>query len=990
VSVTSEADRKAGSVDVHAEDGSVAIGGNVQNSTIIVGLGADATGKLIEDARHPTLRLTRFEARTARAQRDNSDASLLSAYRTDVVPLLGREADMDSLLRWAECERDISIRVLTGGAGRGKTRLAMEFARKLGAKGWLAGFATDSELDRFRKQSNAADWGWKAPTLVVIDYAASRADQLHDWIEELVDAKSGFPLRLLLLERQAHRDIGWLATVVGSGATDRSLASRSLLDPSEPEVLPEIDDTAMRRDIFAALLASRRKDLSVPSPAADPEFDRLLRDEKWTGDPLFLMMAGLVAASSGVNASLTLSRADLATTIAQRELDRIGEIAASAGVDANDRCPGFSARHMAVLTTLAQGLTLDHARKLIAAELSALGESAGINSIVDALCDALPLRGDRLGIAPILPDIIGEAAILFWLGNGGVLPRRGIEALPAIQRTAAIDRQVSATLVRIAQDYAASGRNEPVRWLAALAEGTADLGALMQIADQLPDQTLALRELAVSLTQQIVDELKAITGTQIDADLQHTPLPEEQIIIIRLLGTSLNNLGSRLSDLGRREDALDAMQEAVDIYGRLAESRPDAFLPDLAMSLNNLGNRLSELGRHENALNATQEAVDIYGRLAESRPDAFLLALAMSLNNLGNRLSELGRREDALDATQEAVDIYRRLAQSRPDAFLRDLATSLNNLGSMLSDLGRREDALDATQEAVDIRRRLAQSRPDAFLPDLAMSLNNLGSMLSYLGRREDALDATQEAVDIRRRLAQSRPDAFLPALAMSLNNLGNMLSDLGRREDALDATQQAVDIYRRLAQSRADAFLPDLALSLNNLGSMLSDLGRREDALDATQEAVDIRRRLAQSRPDAFLPDLAASLNNLGNMLSYLGRREDALDATQEAVDINRRLAQSRPDAFLPALARSLGANAVALAALDRNQEAAAAVTDALRSLLPYLERYPGAFEGLARAIVADIQRYSETAGLVPDQVLLERTAVLLASEARSEIRRE
>jgi hypothetical protein len=60
--------------------------------------------------------------------------------------------------------------------------------------------------------------------------------------------------------------------------------------------------------------------------------------------------------------------------------------------------------------------------------------------------------------------------------------------------------------------------------------------------------------------------------------------------------------------------------------------------------------------------------------------------------------------------------------------------------------------------------------------------------------------------------------------------------------------------------------------------------------------------------------------------------------------------------------------------------------VTDALRSLLPYLERYPEAFEGLARAIVADIQRYSEAAGLVPDQVLLERTAVLLASESRSE----
>ena len=50
---------------------------------------------------------------------------------------------------------------------------------------------------------------------------------------------------------------------------------------------------------------------------------------------------------------------------------------------------------------------------------------------------------------------------------------------------------------------------------------------------------------------------------------------------------SLNNQSSRLADLGRREEALAAIEEAVTIYRALAEARPDAFLPDLAMSLNN-------------------------------------------------------------------------------------------------------------------------------------------------------------------------------------------------------------------------------------------------------------------------------------------------------------------------------------------------------------------------------------------------------------------
>ena len=41
-----------------------------------------------------------------------------------------------------------------------------------------------------------------------------------------------------------------------------------------------------------------------------------------------------------------------------------------------------------------------------------------------------------------------------------------------------------------------------------------------------------------------------------------------------------------------------------DIYRRLAEARPDAFLPNLAGSLNNLGGDLSRIGRREEAFAA--------------------------------------------------------------------------------------------------------------------------------------------------------------------------------------------------------------------------------------------------------------------------------------------------------------------------------------------------------------------------------------------------
>jgi hypothetical protein len=54
---------------------------------------------------------------------------------------------------------------------------------------------------------------------------------------------------------------------------------------------------------------------------------------------------------------------------------------------------------------------------------------------------------------------------------------------------------------------------------------------------------------------------------------------------------------ARLFQLSRREKALEASQEAVDIYRRLAQNQPDAFLSDLAVSLNNLGIRLISIER---------------------------------------------------------------------------------------------------------------------------------------------------------------------------------------------------------------------------------------------------------------------------------------------------------------------------------------------------------------------------------------------------------
>jgi hypothetical protein len=74
-------------------------------------------------------------------------------------------------------------------------------------------------------------------------------------------------------------------------------------------------------------------------------------------------------------------------------------------------------------------------------------------------------------------------------------------------------------------------------------------------------------------------------------------------------------------------------------------------------------------------------------RLAETRPDAFRPDLAAALNNLSGRLADLGRRQEALTAVNQAAGIYRQLAEAHPDTFLPDLATALANQSNCLADI---------------------------------------------------------------------------------------------------------------------------------------------------------------------------------------------------------------------------------------------------------------------------------------------------------------
>jgi tetratricopeptide (TPR) repeat protein len=808
-----------------------------------------------------------------------------------VVPFTGRAAELADLEGWCLDELAGLVRLVTGGGGTGKTRLALELCRRMAGRGWQC-VQVDEGTEGEVVQLERLAAGPGARLLLVVDYAEARPR-----LEELLKAglRDEGRARVLLLAR--HAGDWWQRLGAGSGAVRDAVAEADRrLMPLAGDLGPQLTaQEVVRRAVpfFAARLG-------VPVP------DAVLVTEPTEGEPLVL---------------------DL-------------HAAALVAVLESQQTPAGTGRHVdtgTVLETL-----LGHEAHYWRGRAEAAGLLGGLGALSMAQLSQVAAAGCLLGagtageLSRRLPQVAVTEAVALWLRElyppdrdgalGGLRPDRLAELLvarelaasPALAEaclTGLTGEQARRALILLAR---ASGDHPAAQALlelsvARFSDVAAELAAprevLIAVADTIPYPSLALAPAHAALAARIADTYP------------HGTAGRAQWLAAQ---------AALLAGLGRPEEALAPGEEAVTIYRHLAAADPGAFLPDFPLALNNQAGLLAELGRLEEALAASEEAVAIRHDQAAASPDVFLPDLAMALTNQSLHLSALGRPEEALAASEEAVTAYRDFAASHPDAFLPDLANALTNQSGRLAGLGRLEEALSVIEEAAAIWHDQAAANPDAFLPDFANTLVNLSGCLAELGRLVEALSVIEEAVTIYRDLAATRPDAFLPRLAMALYSQSVCLMDLGRPATALAVIDQTVAINRDLAAARPDASLPDLANALNYEALLLASVGRLEEAAAEIGEAVTVYRRLAAAHPDAFLPELAMALFSQSGCLTELERPEEALTAIEQGVAINRDLAAAGAREFVGRLASSLELEAVILSALGREGSAKQAEEEA------------------------------------------------------------
>ncbi|MFE7506731.1 tetratricopeptide repeat protein [Promicromonospora sp. NPDC057488] len=851
---------------------------------LAVGLIAEHTLGLVLERR--TRRQVLAKAvETLRTRAPAGLAALLSPHHEEqIVPFIGREALLTSLLDWCTDSKQNSepFRLITGPGGVGKTRLADEVQRRLQVLDprWECLFLTAEQGREANAVEELRDHVRERPVLVVVDYAENR-----NGLRELLTQALGDQgvIRVLLLARTAGNWWDVLTAVPGNLGAALS-AGYGGVD------LPHIDAAPQTILDTAADAYARRFGIAAPEVRLSGDGD----------EPRILDLTA--AALIGVLTSRERRDPPRITLLPQVEhvtlelvFDEVLRHEANTYWTATATEAGIADRlTVAMRHVLVAAVALLGAKDepttvaLVRRVLDTFTEEVQPDPVATArwLRKTYP-SADESGrwVEPLTPDRLAEHLIVRSLTENRYASRRTIALLENL-RTAQVV-QAMTVLSRAATDPARSNdQQQAVRSLADhLAERLVDSpgvhGAALRVV---PSPSVRMAPTAEFLARRHIELLEAAGK---DAEQ---------------LAASLSGLAIFLTDLGRLSDALPPAQRAVTVYERLAKSDPERFEPDLAGSLSYLSRRLWEVGRAQESLPVAARAVAIHERLAETAPERFQAGLAESLSNLGINLTRLKRPLDALPHNKRAVRIYEALAVSNPDQYVFVLGRAMHNLSLCYWSLQRPDEAAPVLERAVQLRERLVQLNPDRFEPGQGKSLSNLCLQLAALGRTKEALLYGQHALRIFERLSSSNPARFEPDLARTLHNLSVCFWQLRRPGESLAAIERAVEIRNREVESNPpepERSMMFLATALSKLGFLLAERGQPIAAMQHAHRAVRIHQRLTKSSPNQHEPDLIGDLWELGTRFNRFGQPEDRLLLIQWALQVYERLARTDPKRY-------------------------------------------------------------------------------------------
>ncbi|MEV4107561.1 hypothetical protein [Nonomuraea sp. NPDC049695] len=588
---------------------------------------------------------------------DCPDWALLLA-RHAMVPFLGRDEELAHLRAWAAEPAALSIAILTGRSGTGKTRLASELCVELAAAGWDTGFLS---LDSLVGPLASRTLNASRPTLLVVDGAEPSPPLVGELVRHLAKHGRNPRVRLLLLTREPGEAEWWRRLDTAAGGWLRRLNTTAVQLNAHPLTLQERTEHAL-----AAMKAF------APSRAALPDPPRL--DDPEFGLPLHVHLAALLRLCDGDERATPIRNSTEPVRprgggLFGRFLERESDQWTRVWPTGEERVDDITARQAVAVLTL-----------------------------------TAPTPAELPGLLTAVPGLHGHATtmnVARWLGtvfqSGPLGPDLVAEQLLA--ETDGLD-----ALVLAIHDHEARTVGHIVRLLDVLRRSAHGEGARS-----------ALRALIGSRLGELVTEAAANPATRLGDMLNAalTLFPADRALaatasaLLTRTGSAAepptSGLGGGASSARwgawpvRRGAGLGL--RALDVtLGELAVRHRRATGERLALAgaLSWLSGRLTAVGRAGEAVVAAAEAVEIY---AAAPPYEEAAGRADALFSLGACLLLAGEPGSALKPAQEAAARFRLLAEDDP-SYAGEAARAQHNVACALLGVGRLGEAVEAFEAA--------------------------------------------------------------------------------------------------------------------------------------------------------------------------------------------------------------------------------------------------------------------------------------------------
>ncbi|MEV1245420.1 hypothetical protein [Nonomuraea sp. NPDC049750] len=593
-----------------------------------------------------------------------------------VVPFLGRHEELATLRAWADDPAPLSIAVLTGRGGTGKTRLAGELCAELAEVGWDAGFLTTpypcaTRLDVLR------------PTLLAVDHPEPWAAAIGELIRHLTGRRRRHRVRILLLTRERADGEWWRRLVLAAADPTEHRATAAPDSDGLPDVgglpgapggpgvgglpteLNELNSVTVQLDGRPLTRAERVGHAAAAMRAfASPRAVLPALDDPGYDDPLRVHLAALMRLrGDDVEGGELLSRFLM---YEQQQWMTVWP-------DGHEPVDAVTARQAVALVTLTTP-TRQELRELLSAVPGSQTYDRGL-ALGDWLARLFPGRSGPQGrLAPLGPEVVAEQFLA---------ETEGLDAL-----------------VMAVHDHPARSAGHLLRLLDVLrrsSERPAVRSALLSLLTARLDGLLeeAAAEPSARLGDQVEAALRPLLGSP-DGDVERGTLVRCLCVYARsLLGRQ--RAVEALAQVERAADLCDELDEPVGAamtYAILGATlaalhRPHDALEAIAWSQAE-ATALMRQGRHADAVRPLGEAVAALERFAAGDP-VLMGHLANGMLMLGDALIETGR-------VLEASVVLHRGTRVIEDDLLRAVARA--RLAFCQSELGHHEEAEEARAAA--------------------------------------------------------------------------------------------------------------------------------------------------------------------------------------------------------------------------------------------------------------------------------------------------